>query len=79
MPLCSTISCPDFDGGQVARRMRQVKPHVPILLLSAYVYLPEEVLSLVDAHVIKGQPVNLLLSELADLLDDNHLCSKSQA
>jgi CheY-like chemotaxis protein len=70
---------PGLDGCQVARRMRQVRPRVPILLLSAYVYLPEEVLSLVDAHITKGQPVDLLLTELADLLDGNHLCSKSQA
>ncbi len=33
-------SMPGMDGGEVASRMRQIKPKVPILLLSAYVGLP---------------------------------------
>ena len=34
---------PGMHGGDVAKKMRQTKPEVPILLLSAYVGLPDEV------------------------------------
>jgi CheY-like chemotaxis protein len=44
---------PGMHGGEVARRMRQTKPKVPILLLSAYVGLPDEVSSLVDVYMTK--------------------------
>jgi PAS domain S-box-containing protein len=59
---------PGLDGGQVAKRMRQLKPWVPILLLSAYVSLPEEVITCVDAYVTKGQPPAVLLDELSILM-----------
>ncbi len=36
-------SMPGMHGGEVAGRMRQIKPRVPILLLSAYIGLPAEV------------------------------------
>ena len=35
--------------------MRQTKPDVPILLLSAYVGLPDEVSSVVDIYMTKGE------------------------
>jgi hypothetical protein len=55
-------------GGEVAARMRQIKPAVPILLLSAYVGLPLEVTSLVDLYMTKGQGAALLLTKLSSLL-----------
>ena len=39
-------SMPGMHGGEVAVRMRQAKPEVPILLLSAYIGLPAEVTAL---------------------------------
>src|SRR5260370_14609833 len=61
-------SMPGMDGGEVAARMRQIKPQVPILLLSAYVGLPPDVISLVDLYMTKGEGPNLLLKKLGDLL-----------
>lgn len=61
-------SMPGMHGGEVARRMRQVKPNVPILLLSAYVGLPEEVSSLVDVYMTKGEGAPELLQKLNKLL-----------
>jgi len=46
---------PGMDGGQVATAMRKQRPEVPILLLSAYINLPPEVVQLVDFTVLKGQ------------------------
>lgn len=62
---------PGMHGGQVALRMRQTKPNVPILLLSAYVGLPDEVSSLVDVYMTKGEGAPALLNKLGNLLSDN--------
>jgi CheY-like chemotaxis protein len=59
---------PGMHGGEVARKMRQTKPQVPILLLSAYVGLPEEVSSLVDVYMTKGEGAPALLEKLGNLL-----------
>jgi CheY-like chemotaxis protein len=60
-------SMPGMHGGEVASRMRQIKPEVPILLLSAYIGLPPEVISLVDLYMIKGEGAPLLLNKLSSL------------
>ena len=60
---------PGLDGGQVAAEMRKQKPDTPILLLSAYVNLPLEVLSLVDHTVLKGDGPDKLLGKIRELLD----------
>jgi CheY-like chemotaxis protein len=59
---------PGMHGGQVAQRMRQTKPKVPILLLSAYLDLPPEVTSLVDVYMTKGEGAPALLDKLGNLL-----------
>jgi CheY-like chemotaxis protein len=61
-------SMPNMHGGEVAIRMRQAKPEVPILLLSAYIGLPNEVLSLVDMYMTKGEGAPVLLEKLSSLL-----------
>jgi CheY-like chemotaxis protein len=61
-------SMPGMHGGEVALRMRQTKPHVPILLLSAYMGLPSEVTCLVDLYMTKGEGAPVLLEKLSSLL-----------
>ena len=61
-------SMPGMHGGEVAAKMRQVKPAVPILLLSAYIGLPAEVTSLVDLYMTKGEGAPILLKKLGSLL-----------
>jgi len=59
---------PGMHGGEVAKRMREIKPAVPILLLSAYVGLPDEVRSLVNIYMTKGEGAPALLAKLSKLL-----------
>ena len=61
-------SMPGMHGGEVAVRMRQIKPSVPILLLSAYMGLSTEVTSLVDLYMTKGEGAPVLLEKLGSLL-----------
>jgi len=61
-------SMPGMHGGEVAGRMRQIKPRIPILLLSAYIGLPTEVTCLVDLYMTKGEGAPVLLQKLETLL-----------
>jgi CheY-like chemotaxis protein len=61
-------SMPGMHGGEVAAKMRQAKPRVPILLLSAYMGLSVEVTSVVDLYMTKGEGAPVLLEKLDSLL-----------
>lgn len=60
-------SMPGMHGGEVAAKMREAKPEVPILLLSAYIGLSAEVTSLVDLYMTKGEGAPILLNKLQSL------------
>jgi CheY-like chemotaxis protein len=62
-------SMPGMNGGQVAEQMRQRSPDIPIVLLSAYVTLPEEHVALVDAYITKGESTDFLLTTIRQLID----------
>jgi CheY-like chemotaxis protein len=59
---------PGMDGGIVARQMKEIKPRIPILMLSAYFSLPEHALDHVDAFVTKGQSPEILLEKIRQLV-----------
>jgi CheY-like chemotaxis protein len=59
---------PGMHGGEVASQMRQAKPGIPILLLSAYMGLPAEVTSVVNLYMTKGEGPPALLQKLDSLL-----------
>jgi CheY-like chemotaxis protein len=61
-------SMPGMHGGEVALKMRQVKPEIPILLLSAYVGLSTDVTSVVDLYMTKGEGADVLLEKLNSLI-----------
>lgn len=58
---------PGMNGGAVATRMKQAKPEVPIILLTAYISLPESVVQSVDAFIVKGNSPEVLLNKIAEL------------
>jgi CheY-like chemotaxis protein len=59
---------PDMNGGEVAAEMKRRKPAVKILMLSAYVDLPEDALKWVDKRTVKGVSPTALLTDLHQLL-----------
>jgi CheY-like chemotaxis protein len=63
---------PEMDGGRVAAAMRTIKPHVPILLHSACVDLPQETIAMVDATLPKGEGPETLISRLQILIEASH-------
>ncbi|MGH9588476.1 MAG: response regulator [Acidobacteriaceae bacterium] len=59
---------PSMHGGIVAAELRRMRPNVPIILLSAYVNLPREVVDAVDCTVVKGDNPETLLNRIRELL-----------
>ena len=59
---------PGMDGGQVAVILRQRRPDLPILMLSAYVALPEDVMRVVTVAATKGDGAFTLVDKLKELL-----------
>jgi CheY-like chemotaxis protein len=59
---------PGMNGDVVAAKMKRIKSHIPILLLSAYGPLPETKLQSVDTFLTKSQETKALLPALEDLL-----------
>ena len=56
----------DFNGESLSKTLQDLKPRVPVLLLSGAIRnIPEGVLKLVDNFVQKGQPTSVLLSAIA--------------
>ena len=67
------FAMPGMHGGEVAARMRALKPDVPIVLLSAYVGLPSEITALVNVYMTKGEGAPALLEKLDSLFPEKHL------
>jgi len=61
-------SMPGMNGDKIATEMKRLKPTVKILLLSAYVDLPEEALKCVDKRAVKGVAPVAFLDDLQQLL-----------
>jgi len=59
---------PEMSGYEVAVEMRRINPEIPILMLSAYFPVPQEVLRVVDAYATKGESPLQLFEEVGVLL-----------
>ena len=59
---------PEMDGGIVAKRMKESKPDVPVMLLSGDECLPEEVLETADCFLSKSEPILGFLEQVDYLL-----------
>ena len=59
---------PDVNGGEVASEMRRRRPGVPIVFLSAYFSLPPEAMNVADAFLTKGDPPDVLIQKIQNLV-----------
>lgn len=64
---------PDMDGGAVASLMRARKPQVPILLHTACVDVPQQIIGIVDSTLAKGEGPQVLISRLEQLIEASHI------
>lgn len=59
---------PDPNGAVVARKMRALKPEVPVLMLSAYFEPPADAAGFIDAYITKGENPRILLDRITQLI-----------
>ena len=59
---------PEQDGGKIAAILRKRRADIPILMLSAYVALPDEVMRVVSATATKGDGAFTLVDKLNQML-----------
>jgi CheY-like chemotaxis protein len=59
---------PGLNGGEVAAEMRRRRPDVPIIFLSAYFSLPTAALELANAFITKGDPPDVLIQKIEQLV-----------
>ncbi len=61
---------PLMHGGEVARALRAIDPKKPIIILSAYLSLPEDVSSNADLCLVKGLHPNELITAIRKVLGE---------
>lgn len=59
---------PGMKGDEVAREIRRLSPHTPIILVTGFLSLEQSQICDVDAFVTKGQSPEVLLATLRKLL-----------
>lgn len=60
---------PRMDGGEVARRLRRLRPRLPIVMLTGFAGdVPHDVVKLVDSLIAKGSAPGVLLHVLQNEL-----------
>jgi len=59
---------PEMDGGQVAEQIRNIRPGIPILMLSGCLEIPASVVAIVDACISKAEPPIALFSHIESVL-----------
>jgi CheY-like chemotaxis protein len=61
-------SMPGRNGGEIAAEMRRNRPGVPIILLSAYVTLPQKDVDMVNLFLTKADPPAKFLDHVSRVL-----------
>lgn len=61
---------PEMNGGEVAQKMKSLRPQVPVVVLSAMPWLPQDApRECIDAFFTKGGPTSKLVTELEYLIE----------
>jgi len=66
--VLTDLRMPGMDGHQLALRLKQTHPQLPVILLSGLKQLPSAVLGSADVCIDKGTPVYQLAEKIEDLL-----------
>jgi CheY-like chemotaxis protein len=70
---------PEMDGGQMARKIKSLRPEVPVLVLSALPWLPKGApRECIDTFMTKGEPTSKLVHEIEQLIDSAPVTPKSR-
>jgi CheY-like chemotaxis protein len=62
---------PEMNGHEVATRIRRLRPHTPIVMVSSDDEIPEHVLNVVDAFIPKGEARSRLLPVISRICGES--------
>jgi DNA-binding response OmpR family regulator len=62
------ILMPDMDGIQILRQMKEKKPHMPVIMLTAYDYRDDFSVWVADAYVVKSSDLTNLKATIKQIL-----------
>jgi DNA-binding response OmpR family regulator len=63
------IMMPDIDGIQVLRQIKQERPQVPVIMLTAYDYRDDFSVWVSDAYVVKSSDLVTLKSTIKQIIE----------
>jgi CheY-like chemotaxis protein len=63
---------PHLSGAQLARKIKSMKPDLPVVLISGFSALPPFELVFVDAHVGRGASLDELLDTMRSLIQSRY-------
>lgn len=63
------ILMPDIDGIQVLRQMKEKKPNIPIIMLTAYDYRDDFSVWVSDAYVVKSSDLSNLKATIRQIVE----------
>lgn len=64
---------PGLSGGELAQKLKCLKPNLPVVLISGFSFLPPVELLFVDAHIGRGATLDELLETIRLLIQANHV------
>ena len=67
---------PDMNGAQVASEIKRMRPHMPVVMLSAHADLVANDLTHTEAYLIKGDNASALFEVLAKLTEMKDMFSQ---
>jgi DNA-binding response OmpR family regulator len=62
------ILMPDIDGIQVLRQMKEKRPNIPIIMLTAYDYRDDFSVWVSDAYIVKSSDLNNLKATIKHII-----------
>jgi DNA-binding response OmpR family regulator len=65
------ILMPDIDGIQVLRQMKEKKPDMPVIMLTAYDYRDDFSVWVADAYVVKSSDLSNLKTTIKQILESS--------
>lgn len=63
------ILMPDMDGIQVLRQMKEKKPNIPVIMLTAYDYRDDFSVWVADAYIVKSSDTTNLKATIKQVLE----------
>ncbi|MEW6740196.1 MAG: response regulator [Nitrospirota bacterium] len=63
------ILMPDIDGIQILRQMKEKKPDIPIIMLTAYDYRDDFSVWVSDAYVVKSSDLSNLKATIRQIIE----------